>query len=275
MKVALTAALAAPPSAPFLIRGDFAHAFRTASELGCDGVEIMLRRAEDTDPDELKVLMSRYSLGVPTLGTGMAAGMDRLTFTDPDPAVRSAAVDRVCGHVRLAAAIGSAVTIGLVRGKLAARPPEQQRAARSDALHCLAQVCHAAAPLGVEIFLEPLNRYECDYINTLADGIAIAQQIGAPNLRLLADTFHMNMEEAGLESSLASASALLGHVHLADTNRQAPGRGHLDLPSILRTLHSFGYTRWFSLETLPLPDPIRAIQDSLSAIRAASSGLGG
>jgi sugar phosphate isomerase/epimerase len=243
VKIALTAMPGAAQFAPILLQGDIADAFRTASKLGCDGVELHLRRAEDVDLPELKGLMTRYALGVPTLGTGMAAGRDRLTFSDADPDVRQSAVERVCGHVKLAAEIGSAVTIGLVSGKLGACLGEPRHRARGKALDCLAEVCRCAGPLGVEVLLEPLNRYECDYINTLADGVAIANEIGAQNLLLLADTFHMNIEEVDLEAGLAAAGARLGHVHLADTNRQAPGRGHLNVGSILRTLDRLGYAK--------------------------------
>lgn len=274
MRIALTATPGAAQFAPILLQGDIADAFRTASELDCNGVELHLRQAEDVDLPELKGLMTRYALGVPTIGTGMAAGVDRLTFSDPELDVRQAAVARVCGHVRLAAEIGSAVTIGLVSGKLGACQGEQRRTARGTALACLAEVCRFADRLGVELLLEPLNRYECDYINTLAEGAAIVDEIAAGNLLLLADTFHMNIEEVNLESSLTAAGARLGHLHLADTNRQAPGHGHLNVGSILQTLDRLLYARWIALEVLPLPDPVRAITDSLGIIRMAASQLG-
>lgn len=269
MKIAVTATPSEPDQAPFLFKGDLAAAFRQARELDCDGVEVHLRNATDVDPRTVRRLMAEYRLAVPTLGTGMAAALDGLTFSDPYERVRACAVERVCEHVRLAAEIGSAVTIGLVSGKLGACRGEQRRASRCRALECLARVCRTAERLGVAIWLEPLNRYECDYINTIADGAAITVEIGGANLRLLADTFHMNIEEADPVKSLADAKGLVQHVHLADTNRQAPGHGHFDCERILRTLQTNGYTGYLSLEILPIPTPRRAAADAVGAIRAA------
>jgi len=130
-------------------------------------------------------------------------------------------------------------------------------------------LCELAGRLAVTILLEPLNRYECDYINRLADVAAIAAEIGAPNLKLLADTFHMNIEEPDIAASLKAAGRLLGHVHLADTNRQAPGHGHLDIPAILSALDEMGYQGYLSFEVFPVPDARTAIRDGVAAVEAA------
>ncbi|MEK7409564.1 MAG: sugar phosphate isomerase/epimerase family protein [Acidobacteriota bacterium] len=264
LKIAITATPSPAPGAPLLLRGDIAAAFRQAAELGCQGVEIHLRRAEDVDVTTVKRLAAEYGLGVPTLGTGMAAAIDGLTFSDPDAEVRARSVERVRGHIELAAELGSAVTIGSLSGKVGS-----SGARRSQALGCLDEVCRTAGPLGVTVLLEPLNRYECDYINTLADGAGVLAEIGAPNLKLLADTFHMNIEEVDLAASLMAAGSRLGHVHLADTNRQAPGHGHLNVAGVLQALAAIGYHGYLSFEVLPLPDPCRAIRDGIEAIRAA------
>jgi sugar phosphate isomerase/epimerase len=161
------------------------------------------------------------------------------------------------------------VTIGVLSGKLGTLDVEERRHCRSLALECLWIVCDFAARAGVTVLLEPLNRYECDYINTLADGAAIAREVGAPNLKLLADTFHMNIEEADIPASLKAAGALVGHVHLADTNRQVPGHGHLDVAAVLGALESIEYRGFLSFEVLALPNPLDAIRDGVAAVHRA------
>jgi sugar phosphate isomerase/epimerase len=262
-RIAITAAPGQPRPAPLLLVGDIADAFRQAAGFGCQGVEIHMRQAEDVDVKLVKRLMADYGLGVPTLGTGMAAG-DGLSFTHADAEVRARTVRRVRGHIDFAAEVGSAVTIGSLSGKLGER-----RDGRSKALESLAEVCVLARRAGVTVLLEPLNRYECDYLNTLADGMRAATEIGAPNLKLLADTFHMNIEEADIAASLKAAGSLVGHVHLADTNRQAPGHGHLDVAAVLKTLDEIGYQGYLSFEVLPLPTPGQAIRDGIDTIHAA------
>jgi sugar phosphate isomerase/epimerase len=272
MKVALTATPSVARFAPILLRGDVADAFRLAAELGYQGVDLHLRQPDDIDRTAVKKLAADHTLGIPTVGTGMAAGEDGLTFADPDPEVRRRAVERIKEHIRLAAYVESAVTIGLLNGRLG--NDEQQRVSRrAAAQECLAECCRAAADVGVIILLEPLNRYECDYLNTLADVVDTIQTVGAPNLKLLADTFHMNIEEADLPASLRQSAAWLGHVHLVDTNRQAPGRGHLNIRDILHTLQDIGYQGYLSFEVLPLPgsrlaaeQAIRTVQESLSSL---------
>ncbi len=270
MKIALTATPSEARFAPLLWRGDIAAAFRDAAELGCQGVELHLRQAEDVDSRRVKQLMSDYRLEVPTLGTGMAAGEDGLTFADPDPGVRLHAVQRAAGHVRLAAEIGSAVIIGLMSGKLGRCPEDERRERRAGALECLSALCKQAERLGVTVLLEPLNRYESDYINTLADAGQVAAEVDAPNLKLLADTFHMNIEEADVAASLRATGPQIAHVHLADTNRQAPGHGHLDVAAVLEALGQIGYDGYLCFEVLPLPDARQAVIDGMAAIGKAS-----
>lgn len=262
MKIALTATPSEARGAPLLLRGDLAAAFRQAAAWGCQGVELHLRRAEDVDASLIKRLAADYALSIPTLGTGMAATLDGLTLADPDPAVRARALQRLRGHIGLAAEVGSAITIGSLAGKLCGRVP------RSQALESLGEVCRAAAPLGVTVLIEPLNRYENDYINTLAEAMGVIAEVGAPNLKLLADTFHMNIEEVDLAASLQAAGASLGHVHLADSNRRAPGHGHLSFRPVLEALARIGYQGWLSFEVLPLPDPARAVRDGMATVRA-------
>jgi 5-keto-L-gluconate epimerase len=272
MRIAITATPNPPGPGPLLLWGDLAGAFRQAADLGCQGVEIHFRRAEDMNLQAVKRLIADYGLGVPTLGTGMAAG-DGLSFSDPRQEIRARTVERVRGHIEFAAEIGSAVTIGILSGKLGSGTAEGRLRLRTQALESLVEVCGLARRGGVTILLEPLNRYECDYINTLADVVKVADEIGAPNLKLLADTFHMNIEEEDLAASLKAAKPLLAHVHLADTNRQVLGHGHLDGTAVLSALAEIGYQGFLAFEVLPLPDACTAIRDGIAEVRAAATGL--
>ena len=79
----------------------------------------------------------------------------------------------------------------------------------------------------------------------------------------------MNIEEADIGASLEAAGSLVGNVHLEDTNRQAPGHGHLDVAAVLKTLDEIGYQGYLSFEVLPLPTPGQAIRDGMETIHAA------
>ena len=151
--------------------------------------------------------------------------------------------------------------------------PVQRSEQVKTALNCLAECCRTGESEGVTLLLEPLNRYESDYPQTVEQGLEIMRAVGSPRLRLLADTFHMNIEETSILASLKAAGHYLGHVHLADSNRQAPGHGHLDISAVVETLRDIGYTGYLSLEVLPLPDTRVVAEDGLRTIRRVLAGL--
>lgn len=271
MQIALTATPSEARFAPILWRGRVEDAFELAAELGYDGVELHLRSPDDIAPKAVCALQEKHRLGVPTIGTGMAAGEDGLTFTDRDPEVRRRAVARVAEHIRLAATVHSAVTLGLIRGKLGS---DQQRGARRAAmLDCVQECCRLAATEGVTLFLEPLNRYEADDLTRLDQAAELIRELNAPNLKLLADIYHMNIEEVDIAASLRRHAAVLGHVHLVDSNREVPGHGHVDMKAILQALLATGYQGYLCFEVLPLPDPRRAASDGIQTVRGILASL--
>lgn len=272
MKIAITAAPDASPQAPILFRAGVAEGFAQAAELGYDGVEIHLQRPEDIDRHSILDLAKRHGLGIPTLGTGMAAGREGLSFSDPDPAIRARAVQRIGGQIDLAAFLHSGVTIGLIFGRLGDDPAARDRR-QEAAVACLKECCRHAEQSGVTLFLEAINRYEADQLVTLDEAISCLRKVGSPSLMLLADTFHMNIEEADLLGSLRRTAGLLGHVHLSDSNRQVPGHGHLDVGAVLETLRDIRYEGYLAFEVLPLPDPASAAGDGVAHVRRLFAAL--
>jgi len=266
MKIAITATPSASRFAPIVLRGDVSDAFAVASDLGYDGVELHLRYPADVDAKAVKRLMQRYGLGVPTLGTGMAAGEDGLTFANPDADIRRRAVERIAQHIALAAQIGSAVTIGLIWGRVT-NDPAQRSERLALANDSLAQCSRMAEKEGVTLFFEALNRYESDYPVTLEQAADVVSTLGASNVRLLADTYHMNIEETDMAASLRHVAPMLGHIHLVDSNRRAPGHGHCDLRGVVQTLSAVGFTGYLSFEVLALPSPLEAARDGIAAVR--------
>ena len=210
-------------------------------------------------------ILAKHGLQVPAIGTGQAWGEERLSFTNPDEEVRKAAIQRIKSHIQLAHQLKAKVIIGLIRG---VTPPGQTKAQSMHFLEqCLQDCLEAASAQGVYLALEPLNRYETDLIHTITDGLELIDRIGSPNLGLLLDTFHMNIEESMIEESIRMCGGHIFHFHVADSNRKYPGAGHLDFGSILNTLFSTGYQGWVSGEFMPAPDPDTAAQCSIAYLR--------
>jgi hypothetical protein len=123
-----------------------------------------------------------------------------------------------------------------------------------------------AADHGLVFFYEPLNRYETNLFNRLAPAAAFLEQHGLCHVKLLADLFHMNIEETSLADCLTENFASIGHIHFADSNRQAIGFGHTNPLPILQTLQQLGYKGYLSAEIHPLPTPDEAARQFIRSI---------
>jgi len=252
-------------------KGDLDTNLTRIASLGYDGVELAIRDPRLVNADELERLVRERSLGVPAIGTGQAWGEEGLSFTDPDPAIRQQAIERIQSHFPLAARFGALVIIGLVRGIV--RPGMDPQQAMDWLVAALQECCSAARPLGVRLALEPINRYETTLINNAAQGLELVERVGAGNFGLLLDTFHMNIEETSIEDSIRMCGKNIFRFHIADSNREYPSAGHLDFVAIMNTLASTGYPGWVSGEFLPYPDPDSAAQRSISYLRSISRSL--
>ncbi len=246
-------------------KGDLDANLAQVAALGYDGAELAIRDPRHVDVDELERLVHKHGLAVPAIGTGQAWGEEGLSFTDPDAEVRRAAIERVKSHVPLAARFNAVIIIGLLRGIV--KPGVTQEQAMTWLVEALQECAAAAAPAGVRLALEPINRYETTLINNVDEGLALIEQVGAANFGLLLDTFHMNIEEPSIEESIRKAGERIFHFHVADSNRWYPGAGHLDFRSILVTLAETGYRGFVSGEFLPRPDVETAAREAIAYLR--------
>src|SRR5262249_13412364 len=124
-----------------------------------------------------------------------------------------------------------------------------------------------ASRAGTHVLYEPLNRYETNLVNTLADGVKLLTGLATTNVKLLADLYHMNIEETDLAAAIRAAGPHVGHVHFADSNRRPAGMGHTDFAPVVTTLREVGYTGYLSAEVLPLPDPLAAATQTIESFR--------
>jgi sugar phosphate isomerase/epimerase len=261
--------------------------------LGYDGVEVAVREPAKLDSVHVKSVLAAQHLEVPAIGTGQAYVEEQLSFTDRRTSVREAALERVESHIALACEFVIAseakqspvhgveiassqttllamtekpiVILGLIRGKLQAEvSAEEVRAWLIDALKRVARV---AREKNMRLAIEPINRYETDLVNNVADALVLIEAVSADNVGILFDTFHANIEEPSMETSLRACGARLFHVHVADSNRWAPGAGHTDFVRIITVLREMNYSGWVSAEILPKPDIRRAAEQTIKTIK--------
>ena len=246
-------------------KGDLETNLHRIADLGYAGVELAVRDPNLVNLSEMDTLIRVCGLSVPAIGTGQAWSEEGLSFTDPNPEVRRAAIKRINSHIPLAAHFNAVIIIGLIRG--IERPGLDSAQSMDWLVEALKECCAAARLDGIRLALEPINRYETTLINSAAQGLELIERIDADNFGLLLDTFHMNIEEPNIEASIRTCGKHIFHFHVADSNRLYPGAGHLDFESILQTLFATDYSGWVSGEFLPKPDSWAAAEKSITELR--------
>lgn len=261
MKISLAVSTFPTAFGPIMVSGNLAQRLGEIADLGFTGVDLFIRRADEPGLDEVEAALRRSGLRV-TIVAAVSAFVDEgLFLSSPDPAVRSAMVERMKHQIAFAARLGAMVPIGLLRGK---QGGEERLKLLADTLF---ELHRFAAPLGVTFALEPVNRYETSLINTVQQALDFLERFDLPQFGLLPDTFHMNIEEGNIEGSILTAGSRLVHIHTSDSNRRVPGMGHLNWDSFFSALNTFHYQGFCGLECIPGPDPLQDARSGIAFLR--------
>lgn len=252
--------------APLVFAGELETGLEMAAQAGFDGVEISLRSVEDLPVAEFRHWMERYDLGLAGIATGQSCLQEGLCLSTADENAHSQLMQRLKAFIDLAAEFGSPVIIGGVRGQLRGSEMEQ-RLQRQRVVASVRELAEYARLKGVSLVLEPINRYETNLINTVEEALRFLEEVGADHLRLLLDTFHLNIEEKDIAGSILRAGEKIGYIHVADSNRLAPGQGHINYVQVLRALIAAGYRGYITAEILPLPDDRTALEQAAGFLR--------
>lgn len=258
LAVAISGAHALPSA--FVVWRGFEDSIRKAAEHGYHGVELALKSAKEVNPHDLSRWLIENGMEVSGISTGQVFAASGLYFTHPDRAIRQKAMAVFRELVDLAADFGRRVNIGRVRGFIAERQSRQE--AESLFLDAISTIGRQAASCGVKLLLEPVNRYETNFINQLDEGADLILKSGVNPLGLMPDVFHMNIEDDRIGKSLERNASCIDYIHLADSNRLAPGQGHLNFDEVFDSLQAIGFDGWASIEILPRPDPDTAARQA-------------
>lgn len=250
---------------PWIYWNDLGKSLIQASEVGFDGVELFTESDQSLDPEFLRKRLAMHSLKLAAVGTGAGKVIRGLTLTDPNPEIRKEAISFISRMISFGAKFGAPAIIGSMQGNVPiGGDREQTLDFLRDALELLGK---KAGEEGVFLLYEPLNRYETNLINTLEGGARFLDSMKTGNVRLLADLFHMNIEEVNLVESLRKYGKYVGHVHLADSHRGPMGLGHTDFKSIAEVLKEMNYSGFVSAEAFPWPDSEAAARITMDTFR--------
>ncbi|NJD27970.1 MAG: sugar phosphate isomerase/epimerase [Chloroflexi bacterium] len=267
VKLAYTIATPEVPRLSLGWAGDAGVICRELAEVGYQGVELQVRDPALFDGAKLRRTITEAGLDIAAVSTGQIAE-EGFHFTSPDEQIRRRAIERFGGALRLAAEYGVDVSIGSVRGQVGWAPSRDKGI---DWLRgAIEKLLGEAARLGVRIVLEPQLRLRMDYLNTIDEAVAFARSFGSDQLVIEADTYHMAAEEQSLPAAIVRgrSSGLVTYFQLADSNRLAPGLGHLNWVDIIETIKATGYDGWLSIECLQRPDSRRCAEQALRYVGA-------
>jgi D-psicose/D-tagatose/L-ribulose 3-epimerase len=220
-------------------------------ECGFDGVEVPVAPGTESDYTEL----GRVLDGMGLERTAVFAVDEKADPISDDPAVRAAAVDALREGVAKTRALGAARMVGPFHSAYKKfsgfGPTEDERHRSAEVLRRGAEEGQAA---GVVLAVEPLNRFECYLMNTVADARAVIDRVDHPHCGILYDTHHMHIEEKDITDAVRRAADRVVHVHVSESDRGTPGSGQVAWVDTFRALHACGYDDWLVIEAFSRMD---------------------
>jgi len=263
----LAVAIATEDAMPnaFVVWRGIEQSIEKAASYGYDGIELALKTADQVDSEKLESLLKKHNLCCPCISTGQVFAGLGLYFTTTNSAKRTEVIKVFKALIDLASRFGAMVNIGRSRGFIEQGEPPDAAAGRF--IEVARQLADYAVPKGVTLILEPVNRYEINFINSVEQGASLMRQVNRPNMKLMPDIFHMNIEDISIGGQLERYANLIGYIHVADSNRLAPGQGHTDFNAFFASLKRMNYTGWLSVEILPKPDPDTAAKQAVEFLK--------
>ena len=264
IKSAVTIALVSEiKTGPWIYWDDLEKSMSKAAALGFDAIELFTPSSNAIDDQLLTQLLSTHSLELAAVGTGAGKVIHGLTLTDPNHAIREEAISFISDMIVFGAQFNAPAIIGSMQGNVVNGIEREQSVAwLAEGLQILEKI---AFEQGVFLIYEPLNRYETNMFNTLGAGVEFIQQKNLTNVKLLADLFHMNIEEVDSAKSILTHGNHIGHVHFADSNRRPIGNGQTNMTNIANALKEINYTGYVSAEAFPWPTPDDAAQQTINS----------
>jgi len=250
---------------PFVFWDDLPSAAAKAKAFGFDAIEVFPPSGDAVDPKLLRRILDDNGLSLAAVGTGAGWVKHRLHLCLPDAGLRAKARAFIKNIIEFAGPLGAPTIMGSMQGRY--EGAIDASTARGYLLDALDDLGTHAAQYRVPLLYEPLNRYETNMATTLAAGVDLLKSLKGANVKLLADLFHMNIEETDSAAALRATAGFVGHIHFVDSNRRPAGLGHIDYVPIAAALSDIRYDGYLSAEAFPYPDPDAAAQQTIAMFR--------
>ena len=212
-------------------------AISSAARNGYDYIELAIFDPWSFDIAMTKDLLQEFNLRAHA-SLGLSAKTD---VTSPDASIVKKGDELLCKVADVLHALGGTELCGVIYSSLAKYPGPASKEARASSVAAMQRLADYTAELGINIDLEVVNRYETNIMNTGLEGLEFLDQVNRPNAFLHLDTYHMNIEEDGLQKSVLAAGERLGYVHIGESHRGYLGTGNVDFDSFFAALKKINY----------------------------------
>ena len=217
----------------------------SVKEAGYDAVELQIANPLTLNRTRVAAALAHAETPLCAFQTGASYVSHGNCLCTADAAVRRRTIDLLKHFADLAAELRVVMVVGSLQGRLKDEPDRAAGSARIA--EALREVGGHATDIGAVIAFEPVNHGEVGFHNTIAEAVGLVRHLALPGVRLMVDSFHMNIEERDMLAPLAGVADLLVHVHLSETNRDVLGTGHWPTAAFLRELERVGYGGWCSV----------------------------
>lgn len=225
---------------------EVASLFPRLKQNGFDGVEVPVFRPREFQSTHLRHALEANDLGC----TAVTVLLDGLNLISDDADIRRKTQADFRDKIQAVADAGIRILAGPMYSPVGYLPGRRRTADEWNwAIEGFQSVIPVLESTGVSLAIEPLNRFETYFVNTAADVCALSDAIGHPNVGVLIDTFHANIEEKNIAAAYRLAGKRLKHVHTCGSDRGTPGGDHIDWPPIVEAIRSTGYDGWLTIES--------------------------
>ena len=241
----------------------FENELRVLQNLGFYGVELNIARPEQADIVDVRRFLDQFGLRLTMFASGLTAKTDNLSLSSADARIWEKSIDRCEALIDFVAGEETGMIIGFLKGG----PSHDTRLAHSRFSAALQRIAPYSEKKKVRILVEATNRYESAVANDLGGTAELVKSLDSEYVKILPDTFHMNIEEAqGIVAALTKWAGTYDSFHISDNNRFFPGFGAIDFAGIFTALKDIGYQGTMAIEG--------NIQDSFSEdIKASAAYL--
>ncbi|MSV29554.1 MAG: sugar phosphate isomerase/epimerase [Bryobacterales bacterium] len=213
---------------------------------GFDGVEVPLFDPAAFAATDIRRGLEENALEC-TICSVLVGGLNMIS---DDASVRAKTREHMKAAVKSAAEVGAKIIAGPLYSPVGYLPGRRRNADEWKwAVDCYQAIGPVLTDYGVTVAIEPLNRFETYFLNTAADAVALCDEINHPNVGILFDTFHANIEEKDIAAGYRTVAKHLKHVHTCENDRGIPGSGHVEWPAVFQALRDIKYDGWLTIES--------------------------